>query len=75
MELDSYGISSYFTGNVKDIQIDVIQVINVRNLEFQTIYGTFSLDKKVGDGSYGTLVTLKPQICIIENVLTGIYEP
>ena len=75
MELDSYGISSYFTGNVKDIPIDVIQVINVRNLEFQTIYGTFSLDKKVGDGSYGTLVALKPQTCIIENVLTGIYEP
>ena len=59
MELDSYGIYSYFTGNVNNIQLSTIQTIDISSEKVKTAKGVFYLDKKLGAGTYGkTYATL-----------------
>lgn len=53
MELDSYGISYYFTGNIRDIPIDAIQKITIRDDRLTTNTGEFILQTMLGEGTYG----------------------
>lgn len=59
MELDSYGIYSYFTGDIRSISIDHIQKVHIANNRIQTDHGEFLLQTKLGEGTYGkTYATL-----------------
>jgi serine/threonine protein kinase len=60
MELDSYGIYSYFTGNVKSIQLSNIQTISISNTHVKTSQGEFQLEKKLGEGTYGKTYATVP---------------
>lgn len=59
MELDSYGIYSYFTGDIRNISIDNIQKVLIGNNRIKTDNGEFVFHTKLGEGTYGkTYATL-----------------
>lgn len=60
MELDSYGIYSYFTGNINSIQPSNIQKVYITDSHVKTNFGLFPLDKKLGEGSYGKSYSTVP---------------
>lgn len=53
MELDSYGIHAYFTGDKRNILPETIQTISISNASIKTTQGTFALQTKLGEGTYG----------------------
>lgn len=59
MELDSYGIYDYFTGDINSIQLSDIQTVDISSEKVKTDKGVFYLEKKLGEGTYGkTYATL-----------------
>ena len=60
MELDSYGIYSYFTGNIRSISLDLIQKVYIDTSRIKTNYGDFLLHSKLGQGTYGKLYSTLP---------------
>jgi serine/threonine protein kinase len=60
MELDSYGIYSYFTGDINNISIDNIQKVSIGNSRVKTDKGEFILQTKLGEGTYGKTYATQP---------------
>lgn len=60
MELDSYGIYSYFTGDVQNISIDKIQKVSIESSRIKTDKGIFILQTKLGEGTYGKTYATQP---------------
>jgi serine/threonine protein kinase len=60
MELDSYGIHTYFTGNMRDISIDDIQLVSISDKSIKTDHGVFTFQTKLGSGTYGTSYSTLP---------------
>jgi serine/threonine protein kinase len=53
MELDSYGIYFYFTGDVRSIPIDHIQKVSIGTNSIKTDRGEIVIQTKLGEGTYG----------------------
>jgi hypothetical protein len=66
MELDSYGIYSYFTGSIQELDLSTIQTIYLRNGAFISMFGEYRILANMGKGSYGTTYLVKP---IYENTM------
>ncbi len=53
MELDSYGIYFYFTGDIRSIPIEYIQKVSIGINNIKTDRGEIGLQTKLGEGTYG----------------------
>ena len=53
MELDSYGIYFYFTGDVHNIPIERIQKVSIGSDSIKSDRGEIGLQTKLGEGTYG----------------------
>jgi serine/threonine protein kinase len=60
MELDSYGIYSYFTGDIRNISVDAIQKVSFTTNEIHTNQGEFIFQTRIGEGSYGNIYSTMP---------------
>jgi hypothetical protein len=60
MELDSYGIYSYFTGDIRNIPIDKIQKVHIESNSIKTDHGEFVIQTKLGEGTYGKTYSTQP---------------
>jgi serine/threonine protein kinase len=59
MELDSYGIHTYFTGT-KNIPLESIQTVQISNTTIKTEQGLFTLQTKLGEGTFGKTFMTAP---------------
>lgn len=60
MELDSYGINSYFTGSIQELDLTTIQTSYRSSSSLKTQFGEYIILSMLGEGTYGKTYLVKP---------------